>query len=402
MRKTKRIISACMIFLFFGLTPVSASAYTLIGDKTRATLGLELSGRPEALNDNLSISIYVNTGGQNVVAVAAYLYYDKTNFQALNIDFSDSVFTNTFENTIDASNGKIKIAQAKPTPGVNISKGLVAKVNFKVIGHASPANDNFIFDFTPGSTLDSNIVLDDGKGTDIISGVYNEKIIPGQPIDRTNEGAPQTVVLSSSAAENSARANKADISAQKLTYSWTDLMDEAYAVYHYNKFTPLTQDNILLYRRVTAGYDNLNDQAKFAIARYIQNGTGSSLRLGAGERAGTINSFKTAFNKLPLTLADWQDVIKIANGRWLAQTNAKAESRAKTSFAKIYLRQPDQNNKKDANAIMVAAYGLRPLNRNMKSEKFAIATFKDIYGHGPANPADWDLVRTIAYSGTKR
>ena len=92
----------------------------------------------------------------------------------------------------------------------------------------------------------------------------------------------------------------------------------------------------------------------------------------------------------------------IANGRWPSRIGLKAEERARVSFEKIYLRQPDGKNGPDANAIAVAAYGLRPVKRAIDSEKFAIAAFISIYGKNPTDPTDWDLVRAIAYSGAKR
>jgi hypothetical protein len=40
---------------------------------------------------------------------------------------------------------------------------------------AAPSSDNFFFSFVAGSTTDSNVIKDDGLGTDMLSGVYNGK-----------------------------------------------------------------------------------------------------------------------------------------------------------------------------------------------------------------------------------
>jgi hypothetical protein len=135
---------------------------------------------------------------------------------------------------------------------------------------------------------------------------------------------------------------------------------------------------------------------------FIVSGTPSTVRLGMGERAGVANSFASCFKKLPKDNIDWQDVIKIANGRWPSQRMGRCEEEAGKTFERIYLRRPDMDNRNDNAAVTVMAYGLRPTNRNMNSEKKAIKIFKNIFDHSPLNAPDWDAVRAIAYSGAKR
>ncbi|MFH1111916.1 MAG: hypothetical protein V1712_02495 [Patescibacteria group bacterium] len=91
--------------------------------------------------------------------------------------------------------------------------------------------------------------------------------------------------------------------------------------------------------------------------------------MGAGERAGVVNSFRAAFGKVPGTETDWADVIKIANGRWPGTLNTQREATVTTTFKKIYLRSAVRTNAHDDAAITVMAYGLRPLPRNLNSEK---------------------------------
>lgn len=146
----------------------------------------------------------------------------------------------------------------------------------------------------------------------------------------------------------------------------------------------------------------LTDEQKSALIEFITYGTETTKVLGAGERAGTANSYKAAFGKLPKTEADWADAIKIANGRWPNQRSTTAETGAKTSFKKIYGREANMDNQNDNAAVTVMAYGLRPSNRNLNSEKAAILAFKYFIKHAPVSAIDWDTVRAIAYSGAKR
>ena len=153
---------------------------------------------------------------------------------------------------------------------------------------------------------------------------------------------------------------------------------------------------------LTAGVSNLTTSAISAITNFIAYGTKSTQILGAGERAGVVNSYKKAYDKLPTSETTWKDAIAIANGRWPAETNANAESQAKTEFKKVYKRDADMKNAHDNAAVTVIAYGLRPSARNLNSEKAAIKIFKAIYGHNPVSALAWDIVRAIAYSGAKR
>ena len=122
------------------------------------------------------IDIQLNTGGAQIVAVSAYLRYDKTKLEAVSIDPSGSVFSYEAENTIDASNGRILTTRGQPTPGVNGSALQVARVNFR--GLSSVNSSAITLDFTGvDANGDSGAILDDGLGSDVLNsvsgGAYN-------------------------------------------------------------------------------------------------------------------------------------------------------------------------------------------------------------------------------------
>jgi hypothetical protein len=148
---------------------------------------------------------------------------------------------------------------------------------------------------------------------------------------------------------------------------------------------------------------DLKEQDKNAISYFIDQGTPTTIILGAGERTGVLNSYLSVFDKLPRNTLEWQDVIKIANGRWPDEKNLESEKLASdTFFSAIYKRNPDMNNPNDNAAVTVIAYGLRPGNRNMESEKNAINIYTSIFKKAPVEANDWDLIRAIAYSGAVR
>jgi hypothetical protein len=182
--------------------------------------------------------------------------------------------------------------------------------------------------------------------------------------------------------------------------------DEAEIIYNYNgKADKETDDDsrrlsLFIIAKSTGG---LSNKDKNAISYFIRAGTPTTILLGTGERAGVLNSYLSAFDKLPRNVLEWQDIIKIANGRWPDKRNVEAENRAADIyFSTIYERKPDADNPNDNAAITVIAYGLRPAARNMASEKKAIEIYRSIFGKNPVEAVDWDLVRAIAYSGAIR
>ncbi len=154
--------------------------------------------------------------------------------------------------------------------------------------------------------------------------------------------------------------------------------------------------------KVVSGIKTVKAEVKEKILNFVTYGTATTDSLGAGERGGVVNSFKEAFGKLPESDKDWEDVVKIGNGRWPSQTNKTKETAAIASFRSIYKRTPDRTKPNDDAAVVVMAYGLRPRDRNLTSEAAAIKTYKSVFGKTPTTATAWDTVRAIAYSGAKR
>lgn len=147
----------------------------LVGNNNQASLTFFPSIGSYNIGDSFEVDIRLDTNGQPVVVVAAYIKYDQNHFRADQIDITDSVFIMEAEKVIEPTEGKIKISLGIPTPGVNISDGQVATIKFTAISAVNPSSDNIVFDFLAGSTLESNVILDDGQGTDILTGVNNAR-----------------------------------------------------------------------------------------------------------------------------------------------------------------------------------------------------------------------------------
>lgn len=169
-----------------------------------------------------------------------------------------------------------------------------------------------------------------------------------------------------------------------------------------NRSLKLEQNIQKKYTRALIDGLDIEKENIFKITNFVGYGTPTTLRLGAGERAGVVSSYKNAFDRLPTSESDWGDVIKISNGRWPSDFSEEAESRANDLFKEVYLRDSDMNNSNDNAAITIIAYGLRPHNRNMESEMSSINIFNSIFNRFPSSTTDWDVIRSIAYSGATR
>lgn len=146
------------------------------------------------------------------------------------------------------------------------------------------------------------------------------------------------------------------------------------------------------------GVTGLGDYGR-SIVFFVTYGTPSTQRLGYRDRSGVLNSYKTAFNKLPLSTGDWTDILRIANGKAPASRSKQAEQKVRTDFRKIYNREPIMAG--DSVALLIMAYGIRPVTRDLKRENAALARFKATYGYLPVNGYQWDILRAIAYSKVK-
>src|SRR3989339_547002 len=119
--------------------------------------------------------------------------------------------------------------------------------------------------------------------------------------------------------------------------------DEANLIYNFNSSAKnITDENsrrLALFIIVKSPH-SLNENDKNAISYFIHEGTPTTIVLGTGERTGVLNSYLSAFDKLPRSVLEWQDIIKIANGRWPTEKSLESEEKASSQyFSAIYERK---------------------------------------------------------------
>lgn len=257
--------------------------------------------------------------------------------------------------------------------------------------------------------------------------IVDSKLADTQTTNTTNNSASGAVPLSSSNAYANWLAQQRQVLGVKIenseisgqVVSLTDeplkqILIEAAAIYSENINTILANDKAARDSKVekttvdkylsslTYNEKDLLPADANRLNFFITYGTLGTKILGAGERAGVLNSYKFAFGKLPKTETEWQDAVKIASSRWPSAANTIAEAKAKVIFKKIYDQEADLSKARDVMAIKIIAYGLRPAKRNLDSEKAASKSFKFYFKKNPTTTIDWDAVRGIVYYGAKR
>ncbi|MCK9378867.1 MAG: hypothetical protein M0P97_01855, partial [Candidatus Moranbacteria bacterium] len=147
--------------------------------------------------DTFDLDVIIDTNGNDAVVARAIIEYDPVFFQMTGWDLTNSVFDNGLDCSDvddpdrtceivnnDTVNGILDITVAKPTPGVNLSSGVVAMIGFQALqSYEGGKNISLSFN-SAGSYDDSDVIADDGVGTDILQSVINATIAV-DPLDLT-------------------------------------------------------------------------------------------------------------------------------------------------------------------------------------------------------------------------
>ncbi len=163
---TSLVVAGFFIFSLFFVFPAQANA--------SASLYVQPVGGTFTLGGTFDVSVYVNTGGQAVNAVEANLKFSPDKLQVVSPTTGKSlVQVWVAQPTYSNEEGTIKFQGTVPTPGINTDAGLISTVTFRVrnVGTATVR----ILD-------SSSVLLNDGKGTDILGqttdGIYNLVLPP--------------------------------------------------------------------------------------------------------------------------------------------------------------------------------------------------------------------------------
>ncbi len=165
-----------------------------------AILSLEAETETEAeikeltVGESAKVNIMLNTNANNVVAVKAVVNYNKEELKLIGWNTAESSFAvlgnnecmqanqgNPCEIISDTpENGSISITISKPTPGINSDSATVASLVFEALKKTEGSIISLAYT-SQGSYDDSDVILDDATGKDILTAVVPETIIINNP-----------------------------------------------------------------------------------------------------------------------------------------------------------------------------------------------------------------------------
>jgi hypothetical protein len=159
---------------------LNQTGVTVTVTKANAQLSLDPQTKTVKVGDTFAVNVVLDTGSKPVDGVDLYsLHYDPSILQVLDDSPSKAgiqitpgeVLPVTAANIVDPKTGLIKYSGVA-NGGTNYSgKGILAIIHFKAI---SPGPAILKFDFTQGSTIDSNAAYR-GKDqlTNVVDAIYN-------------------------------------------------------------------------------------------------------------------------------------------------------------------------------------------------------------------------------------
>ena len=114
---------------------------------------------------NVTLSL-TDLGGKEVSGIDVYLNYEPSKLEAQRIDVSGGIFADYPLQEIDPTGGKLIVLGATAPPHAPVTTpGTIATITFKAL--RTSGSTTLSFDYTEGSTTDSNIT-EAGTGTDIL------------------------------------------------------------------------------------------------------------------------------------------------------------------------------------------------------------------------------------------
>jgi hypothetical protein len=142
-------------FLVWGATAAQAATFSL-----SPASGSTVSG---TFTVTLGLA---DLAGKEVSGVDVYLNYEPSKLEAVSVSHSSGIFTSYPLETIDSSGGQIAVGASASAFSPVTTTGTIATISFRAL--AISGSTTLSFDYTAGSTTDSNIT-EAGTATDILT-----------------------------------------------------------------------------------------------------------------------------------------------------------------------------------------------------------------------------------------
>lgn len=162
------------IFLALFIIIIAFCFKTYSANAAGASLYLSPNSGTFYVGSIFNVSIFLDTGNNNVNAVYANLKFDPQKIQIASPTAGKSFISVWISQpTYSNKDGSASFLGGNPSPGVNTSAGLVSTITFRIV---APGETTITF------STSSQVLLDDGKGTDILNsrgrGTYTLSVPP--------------------------------------------------------------------------------------------------------------------------------------------------------------------------------------------------------------------------------
>lgn len=171
------LINLTSVFLTLQATLIGMPAGTQLAQVSpTATITLSPSSTSVSVNNTFTVSIVLDTGGQNIYGVDINrLNFDPNILQVVDTDeitpgvqiVPGSLMSLTVANLVDNIGGSIQFSQITTPKLVFSGSGTLATITFRTI---TPGNSNATFDFILNNTIDANVA---GLNNDLLLSVNN-------------------------------------------------------------------------------------------------------------------------------------------------------------------------------------------------------------------------------------
>ena len=243
---TAGFFAALILGVYIAWYPVSKAV-------TSTTIFSLTDNESHRLGDQFQTQIFLDSASQNIVAVQAVATFDPATVSVSGVDTSTSVFPNEALNKLDSTNHKIIVASGKPTPGINSTQAKIATINLQALKDFNGSGVTLKF-ASSAAVDDSAAIIDDGKGTNVLSAVLAKYTNPADttPPVRSSGSPSGTLPSGTTSATLTLKTNekatcKYSKTSQVAYSSMTNTFSTADGLKHTSSLSGLTSGKVYNY-----------------------------------------------------------------------------------------------------------------------------------------------------------
>ena len=188
----KTFIKPLFSILFLGFFAFTAKTNVLAA----ASLSFDPASKTIAPNGTFNVGVVVNTGGAETDGVDAVIRYDGNKLEFVSASMGNLYSTVLTPNPTPTTPGQLTLGAAAVSGESYNGTGTFATITFKAIAEGTA---NVYFDFTSGSTTDSNIVY---QGEDLLGSISNASYTITQTGTGGDTPSPSPSIPKSGTVEN--------------------------------------------------------------------------------------------------------------------------------------------------------------------------------------------------------